>query len=347
MLTNKGCQKKQRFSYWGLFIVISLIGIIFMRASYAGKIDQLGLKTNSTNDVHVAVYLKRVFDVNVKGSYIDVKYRLYLTHPNSVKDILNNIRLMNGKNVKLVYSKTTGLPSGEQLTVGEYTAQIYHHFKMVHYPFDTQLVKFVFEDRNDDVTQVKLIPTKVKNTLQLIDSHALVYVPEWRLSNVRLGSRVHQQAHVFENSLIKKTKRMPEVVFHVELNHLGWRQFVALYSTLYLAVVLSLISLLFPPSRYVFNARVGLLGAAVWSIVGNHILTHGVLRNVSIFNLTDKLQLLTSLYVASALVMTLVMTYCIESIEYEVRQRYYWRFASVITGVFIVLSCFFILSAVY
>ncbi len=76
--------------------------ILFFCFSFGVNAQVLSANSNqlAKRKVEVSIYLIRLFDISERDNFFDIKYRLILRHQNKDSKLLNQIKLVNAKEIR-------------------------------------------------------------------------------------------------------------------------------------------------------------------------------------------------------------------------------------------------------
>ena len=256
--------------------------------------------------VKIAISIIRVFNVNTQMGYADIKFWVLFITKKADPSLLKDIDFINTKNSKLIYSTIKKTSDNKNIIAGEYTARFYHHFKLDKFPFDTQNLKIVIESATHNITHLRFIPITAEKQYTF-NNNMFLYAPTWKPIRTRLTARKHAYNNLQKITQQKKLNgTYSRVTLNLNISRHGFRAFTTLLSPMYLAFILSLIALYIPPRKGFYNPRFSLIGASVFALVGNHLMTYSITQHTHTFGLIDKLQLTTTAYLIFSLLIVLV-----------------------------------------
>ena len=302
-------QRKIKFNY--IQFIFLCCFILFFCFSFGVYAQVLSAKSNqlAKRKVEVSIYLIRLFDISERENFFDIKYRLILKHRNKDPKLLNQIKLVNAKEIRLISSRQFKRADGFYETVGEYTAKVYYHLSLNRYPFDQQNLKLEFEAEFNANYKIQLIPSNLTQLSVVADKSFLDSIKEWRVKKVstQTGSQFYPAS--FPQKKQNEKIGVSKLSYLISIQRVGYRLFIVTFSAMYLAVILSFIALCIPARKGFYNPRFSLIAASVWALVGNNLLTYNIFQHTHRLSLTDQLQVLSAFYVIFALVVVLVNSY--------------------------------------
>lgn len=302
-------KRKIKFNYTQFIFLCCFI--LFFCLSFGAYAQVLSYNSNQLvkRKVEVSIYLIRLFDISERDNYFDIKYRLLLRHRYKDPALLNHIKLINAKEIKLISSRQFKRADGFFETVAEYAARVYYHLSLNRYPFDQQHLKLEFEATFNTNYEIQLIPSNLTQLSIVADKGFLDSIKEWSIKKVSAQRGGQYYPASFPQKKQNEKIGVSKLSYLISVQREGYRLFIANFSAMYLAVILSFIALCIPARKGFYNPRFSLIAASVWALVGNNLLTYNIFQHTHRFSLTDQLQALSALYVIFSLVVVLVNSY--------------------------------------
>jgi hypothetical protein len=298
---------------------VSLIRILL--ALIAGLIVPLGLAASAgadtgtgTDKVTVGVFINDVQDIDLSSENFTADIYLWMRWKNPKIDPSTTIESMNSEGTQNTTSSTSGglggaplydapidMPDGSKYQVLRYQGVFSRKMNLKKYPFDTQILEMVFEDKRSDISQIEFVPDV--NPITVNDGGSMS-IPGYVLGSPSFTVAAHKYPTNFGNISANADIPYSRIIIALPVTRDVLPYLVKIVLPIFIVILItSLIYLL--PAR-LEDARTGIGVTAMLTIVALQWTTDATLPAVEYLTLLDMVYIVSMVYILAAMAYTVL-----------------------------------------
>jgi hypothetical protein len=291
-----------------ILLVLAAMGMVPLALPAAAHAD------TGPDKVTVGVFINDLQDIDLSSENFTVDFYLWMRWKNPAIDPSITIESMNSEGTQNTTSSPTGgisgeplydsptdMPDGSKYQVLRFQGVFSRKMNLEKYPFDTQVVEMVFEDKRNDATKIEFVPDT--NPVTVNDGGAMS-IPGYVLGRPSLIIVPHRYPTNFGDLTASANTPYSRVVVALPVTRDVLPYLVKLVLPIFIVVLItSLIYLL--PAR-LEEARAGIGITAMLTIVALQWNTDASLPTVDYLTMLDVTYIVSMIYVLAAMSYTVL-----------------------------------------
>lgn len=292
-----------------LFIIFALFSSLYSLSVFsaaknthqASSAIQVVPKFKQPEKVLIGVYVRNIYDLSLADNSFKTVFWAWFIHANTPFDIAKSLDVVNAKDFKgNLFTLRKVHHYFNSMAV--YHADMIMNWDLRNFPFDRQILTIYLEDTNFNISQMVFVPDLVNSK---IDPE--VQLAGWTIAGFKFFVDKKIYDIRYNTPTVTYDSIFSRAVFQIELVRHSWRKFFQFFSATYLALFLSLCVFFLPVDT--LGPKVALLGGAIFATFGNKYLLDSMLPPSPGMTLIDYMQLLTFIFLAFSMFITIVATY--------------------------------------
>jgi len=291
-----------------ILLVLAAVGMVPLALPAAAHAD------TGPDRVTVGVFINDLQDIDLSSENFTVDFYLWMRWKNPAIDPSITIESMNSEGTQNTTSSPTGgisgeplydsptdMPDGSKYQVLRFQGVFSRKMNLEKYPFDTQVVEMVFEDKRNDATKIEFVPDT--NPVTVNDGGAMS-IPGYVLGKPSLIIVPHKYPTNFGDLTANANTPYSRVVVALPVTRDVLPYLVKLVLPIFIVVLItSLIYLL--PAR-LEEARAGIGITAMLTIVALQWNTDSSLPSVDYLTMLDVTYIVSMIYILAAMAYTVL-----------------------------------------
>jgi hypothetical protein len=293
--------------------------IRILLALTAALVVPLGLPASAGADtgpdkVTVGAFINDLQDIDLSSENFTADLYLWMRWKNPNIDPSATIESMNSEGTQNTTSSTTGglsgeplfdapvdMPDGSRYQVLRYQGVFSRKMSLEKYPFDTQVLEMVFEDKRGNVSKIEFVPDA--NPITVNDGGSMS-IPGYVLGNPSLTVVPHQYPTNFGDISANAGTPYSRIIIALPVTRDVLPYLVKIVLPIFIVVLItSLIYLL--PAR-LEDSRTGIGVTAMLTIVALQWTSDASLPSVEYLTLMDMVYIISMVYILAAMTYTVL-----------------------------------------
>jgi hypothetical protein len=271
---------------FGLALACFLVGFQLNGRATGLPADTL----NAPDTVSVGVYITSVHDVDFKEKQYAINLWLWLKYKNPAFDFQKNLEVPMAKTFEKSYSTIDTLEDGTIYLLMKLQCIMKGNWKIAHFPFDLQKLRFSIENSNFDASQLVF---KADTTGE---HYGKYFMPEWIKDSLTITSDIkHYETGFGDSSLEKPESDYGTFKVVLSVHRQSWELFLKLFLGMYISFLIAWICFYIDPNQT--ELRLSLSVGALFAVIGNKYIIDSTLPESLTFSLVDSLHGITLFYV--------------------------------------------------
>ncbi len=231
------------------------------------------------------VYITSIYAINFHEKTFDVSFWAWWLASDPEYKPYKTVEVSNARKVAVKHSFSEMLGKKKR-SEASFTATVNQDWDVRHFPFDKQRLRIVLEDANLPTDSLVFYPDHKNSRLD-----PAVEFEGWQIMNFQIVSGESQNETNFGDPDADSITRYSNISVLIDLKRHGWRLFFNLFVGIFIAGFLSIIMYFVGLNE--IEARIGLILASIFAMVGNKYILDSFLPVTSEVTLSDKLQGIT------------------------------------------------------
>ena len=285
----------------------------------AALVVPLGLPASANAEtgpdkVSVGAFINDLQDIDLSSENFTVDLYLWMRWKNPNIDPSATIESMNSEGTQNTTSSTSGglegeplydapvdMPDGSKYQVLRYQGVFSRKMSLEKYPFDTQVLEMVFEDKRNDSSRVEFVPDA--NPIAVNDSGSMS-IPGYVLGSPSLTVVAHKYPTNFGDISAKAGTPYSRIIVALPVTRDVLPYLVKIVLPIFIVILItSLIYLL--PAR-LEDSRTGIGVTAMLTIVALQWTSDSSLPSVEYLTLIDVVYIISMVYILAAMAYTVL-----------------------------------------
>jgi hypothetical protein len=246
--------------------------------------------SKSKEKVEFGIYVEDIYNIDYINSSYDIVFWVWVNAEDEYYNPNEYIDFVRSTDIKFNYPSQFQLNDGRYHSETKVTARILNQFDATAFPFDIQYINFHFEFFK--LTRGESILVFDEKNSRLIPE----YIQKWRILKVDHKILNNRYSTNFGYHDLGKRIVYQGLNVKIELERNKWSLFIKMFLTLFISFFLASFSLFLP--NKLSEEKIGLMLASLFASVGNKYITDSSLPVQDTLNLSDKLHVLTIVFVA-------------------------------------------------
>jgi len=291
-----------------ILLVLAAVGLMPLALPAAAHAD------TGPDKVTVGVFINDLQDIDLASENFTVDFYLWMRWKNPAIDPSLTIEAMNSEGTQNTTSSPTGgvageplfdapvdMPDGSKYQVLRYQGVFSRKMNLKKYPFDTQVVEMVFEDKRSDATKIEFVPDTTPVT---VNDGGAMSIPGYVLGNPSLIVVSHKYPTNFGDLRANANAPYSRVVIALPVTRDVLPYLVKLVLPIFIVVLIT--SLIFLLPARLEEARAGIGITAMLTIVALQWTSDSALPSVEYLTLLDVTYIVSMIYILAAMAYTVL-----------------------------------------
>lgn len=285
----------------------------------AGLVVPLGLPASASADtgpdkVTVGVFINDLQDIDLSSENFTADIYLWMRWKNRAIDPSTTIESMNSEGTQNTTSSTSGglegealfdapvdMPDGSQYQVLRFQGVFSRKMSLEKYPFDTQVLEMVFEDKRRDSSGVEFVPDA--NPVTVNDGGSMS-IPGYVLGNPSFTVVQHKYPTNFGDISANGNAVYSRVIVALPVTRDVLPYLVKIVLPIFIVILIT--SLIYMLPARLEEARAGIGVTAMLTIVALQWTTDASLPSVEYLTLLDMVYIVSMVYILAAMAYTVL-----------------------------------------
>jgi len=264
--------------------------------------------------VTIGVFINDLQDIDLASENFTVDFYLWMRWKNPALDPSLTIEAMNSEGTQNTTSSPTGgvageplydapvdMPDGSKYQVLRYQGVFSRKMNLEKYPFDTQVLEMVFEDKRKNASVIEFVPDTTPVT---INDGGAMSIPGYVLGNPSLIVVPHKYPTNFGDISANASTPYSRVIVALPVTRDVLPYLVKLVLPIFIVVLIT--SLIFLLPARLEEARAGIGITAMLTIVALQWTSDSALPSVEYLTLLDVTYIVSMVYILAAMAYTVL-----------------------------------------
>ena len=300
--------RRTRSSLVRILLVLAAVMVIPLALPAAAHAD------TGPDRVTVGVFINDLQDIDLASENFTVDFYLWMRWKNPALDPSLTIEAMNSEGTQNTTSSPTGgvageplydapvdMPDGSKYQVLRYQGVFSRKMNLKKYPFDTQVLEMVFEDKRSDATKIEFVPDTTPVT---VNDGGAMSIPGYVLGNPSLIVMPHKYPTNFGDLRANASTPYSRVIVALPVTRDVLPYLVKLVLPIFIVVLIT--SLIFLLPARLEEARAGIGITAMLTIVALQWTSDSALPSVEYLTLLDVTYIVSMIYILAAMAYTVL-----------------------------------------
>ena len=289
--------------------------------------------------VRIGAYLISLHDIDFHENEYTARFWLWLQYSNPNFDFKQQLDIPNAKTIDKPEEIADSI-NGKPWVMLKMKCTMKENWKVHNFPFDKQHAYIQIENSIYDNKTLFFKPDKLGSTYARD-----LGVDGWKISNFKVSTGNNGYETSFGDTRVKKQfSEFATFIIELDLEREAFGLFMKLFSGMYIAFLISLIS--FAPKPEELEPRFGLPVGGLFAAVGNKYIIDSMLPESSSFTLVDTLHMITFLGIFSILLLSAISLRLHDAGKNEACAKVNYIGSRSIIAVYLLLNMFFIVLAI-
>ena len=291
-----------------ILLVLAAVGVMPLALPAAAHAD------TGPDKVTVGVFINDLQDIDLASENFTVDFYLWMRWKNPAIDPSLTIEAMNSEGTQNTTSSPTGgvageplydapvdMPDGSKYQVLRYQGVFSRKMNLEKYPFDTQVLEMVFEDKRKNASVIEFVPDTTPVT---INDGGAMSIPGYVLGNPSLIVVPHKYPTNFGDLRANASTPYSRVIVALPVTRDVLPYLVKLVLPIFIVVLIT--SLIFLLPARLEEARAGIGITAMLTIVALQWTSDSALPSVEYLTLLDVTYIVSMIYIIAAMAYTVL-----------------------------------------
>lgn len=256
---------------------------------------------------HAGIYIVSLSDADLRSGTCVADFWVWFRWRDPDYNPLESLEVIDGVIDEKSGEVQKTLKDGQQYACQRIRATIRQKWDVHRFPLDTQLIVILLEDAKVESDQVAFIPDESGSRIS-----PSVSVPGWNIGQFSISTRAQVYDTNYGDTDLPNdaSSKYSRIVVGLELHRPGMGLFFKLFSGLFVAVGIALVSIAIRPTD--LDPRFGLPVGAMFASIASQYVIASVLPDSADFTLADQLHVLAMIVIFLTLlesVASLFLTY--------------------------------------
>jgi len=291
-----------------ILLVLAAAGMMPLALPAAAHAD------TGPDKVTVGVFINDLQDIDLSSENFTIDFYLWMRWKNPAIDPSLTIEAMNSEGTQNTTSSPTGgvsgeplydsptdMPDGSKYQALRFQGVFSRKMNLEKYPFDTQVVEMVFEDKRNDATKIEFVPDT--NPVTVNDGGAMS-IPGYVLGKPSLIIVPHKYPTNFGDLTANANTPYSRMIIALPVTRDTLPYLVKLILPIFIVVLIT--SLIFLLPARLEEARAGIGITAMLTIVALQWTSDSALPSVEYLTLLDVTYIVSMIYILAAMAYTVL-----------------------------------------
>ena len=300
--------------------------------------NHAGAKDKAPDTVKVGVYITSIHDIDFKQKEYAIDLWLWLTYKNAAFDFVQNMEIPQAKSFTKSFS-TVDTSNGETYLLMKLQCVMKDSWKINHFPFDRQKLRFSLENSQFDS----------KALIFVADTFGQHFDPRYVLSGwmvhdiaISVGTKAYETTFGDRELSVPHTEYSSfkvKVSIDRDVAGLFWKMFLGMYIAFLIAYMCFYIH------ADSIDSRFGLSVGALFAVVGNKYIVDDSLPESNTFTLVDGLHGVTLAFVLGIIICNAISLKLVKQQRINTAKRFNRMAAWVCLLAYLVINAWLITNA--
>jgi hypothetical protein len=261
---------------------------------------------NSFEKVTVGIGIEDVYNIDYSSSSYEIVFWIWANSKKEIFEIEKYMDIIGSTNIQYSFANDDTLSNGIFHSERKVTAKILNKFDVNHFPFDHLKLNLILEFVKDNADKCVIQFDKQSNLKP-------DYIGSERnqFENVSCKIQNKNYSRNYGNEELGESAKYTQFIVPLTLKREHWNIFAKLFITLFIAFILASCSLILP--KDMSEEKFGLIVGSLFTAIGNKYITDELLPMTSNFNLSDRVHMLTFIFI------TIMAVFSIYEHRYKVK----------------------------
>ena len=291
-----------------ILLVLAAVAVMPLALPVAAHAD------TGPDRVTIGVFINDLQDIDLASENFTVDFYLWMRWKNPAIDPSLTIEAMNSEGTQNTTSSPTGgvageplydapvdMPDGSKYQVLRYQGVFSRKMNLEKYPFDTQVLEMVFEDKRKNASVIEFVPDTTPVT---INDGGAMSIPGYVLGNPSLIVVPHKYPTNFGDISANASTPYSRVIVALPVTRDVLPYLVKLVLPIFIVVLIT--SLIFLLPARLEEARAGIGITAMLTIVALQWTSDSALPSVEYLTLLDVTYIVSMIYILAAMAYTVL-----------------------------------------
>jgi hypothetical protein len=266
------------------------IVLVFV-AYFFGAVNTSAQDTTDKDELQVGIYIEDIFNIDYTSSTFEVVFWIWVNSKKEPFEIEKYIDITGSTDVNFALPYEAKLKNGYYHSERKVKAKILNQYMVKKFPFDIQQIKL----------KIEFIKSTAEGCIVKFDEQNSRLKPEyidgWKSEKFNPKCKLIEDRYEsnFGNAEIGSNPKYLGFEVTLNLQRKQWNIFAKLFVTLFIAFLLASSSILLPLEMS--EEKFGLIVGSLFTSIGNKYITDEMLPMSSEFNLSDRLHLITFMFI--------------------------------------------------
>jgi len=290
--------------------------------------------------VLVGVYITSVHDVDFRQKEFAINLWLWLKYKNPDFDFLKNLEVPMAKSFQKSYSTLDTLEDGTIYILMKVECVMKGNWKISHFPFDHQKLRFYIENSMYDATKLVFKP-------DTIGKHFGDYfLMDWEKDSLVIKSDIKKYETAFgDPAMAKPHSEYSSLKVILSVHRQAWGLFFKLFLGMYIAFLIAWLCFFINTDRTEF--RLSLSVGSIFAVVGNKYIIDSALPESNTYTLVDTLHALTLFYIFLVIASSIFTFKLNQEEKKEMAEKYNTLTGRILLAFYVALNAWFIFKSCF
>lgn len=240
--------------------------------------------------VKVGVYVTSIHDIDFKQKQYSINLWLWLKYKRPEFDFVKNLEVPMAKTFEKSYSTLDTLEDGSIYLLMKLQAIMKGTWKINHFPFDQQKLRFSIENSMYDSKEL------VFTTDTFGEHYGKYFLNEWEKDSFLIQTDQKEYETSFgDPGLTQPHSEYSSYKVTIVVHRQSWESFLKLFTGMYISFLIACVCFYIHPDH--MDSRLSLSVGALFAVIGNKYIIDSALPESNSFTLVDTLHGITLFYV--------------------------------------------------
>ena len=291
-----------------ILLVLAAVGVMPLAMPAAARAD------TGPDKVTVGAFINDLQDIDLSSENFTIDFYLWMRWKNPKIDPSLTVEAMNSEGTQNTTSSPTGgvsgeplydsptdMPDGSKYQVLRFQGVFSRKMNLEKYPFDTQVLEMVFEDKRNDASAIEYVPDTTPVT---VNDGGAMSIPGYVLGKPELIIVPHKYPTNFGDLTANANTPYSRVIIALPVTRDTLPYLVKLILPIFIVVLIT--SLIFLLPARLEEARAGIGITAMLTIVALQWTSDSSLPSVEYLTLLDVTYIVSMVYILAAMAYTVL-----------------------------------------
>lgn len=290
--------------------------------------------------VTVGVYINSIHDIDFKEKQYTISLWVWLKYRNHAFDFSKYLEVPMAKTVDKSFYTLDTLKDGRLYMLMKLQCVMKDSWKIINFPFDHQTLRFSIENSQYPVGDLIFVEDTSGKHYSKWTS------PDWHINpdsfTIKTGIKSYE-TNFGDPAVFTPHSEFSTFKVQIGVERDSWLLFLKLFIGMYVSFLLSYLCFFIHHDS--IDSRFGLGVGSLFAVIGNKYIVDSSLPESTSFTLVDSLHGLSMFFVFAVVACSVHTLKLIKAHQNEQAKRFDKMAASTLLLIYIILNCWFILSA--